>query len=77
MYSFTNLQKCSPVKERLTAFTFKPNIIVEVQIVSIAMAWINLLKIQEKSHQRSLFMQRFNKNKVNKFSKRLTASSQC
>lgn len=31
-----------PIEERLGALAVKPNIIIQVQIVSIPMAWINL-----------------------------------
>lgn len=33
-----------PVEERLDAPAFRPDIMVELQIVSIPMAWINLFK---------------------------------
>lgn len=36
-----------PVEERLCAHAVRPNIIIEVQIVSITMAWIDLQSTRE------------------------------
>lgn len=38
--------KTVPVEERLRARAIKPDIIIQVQIVSISMSWINLFVIR-------------------------------
>lgn len=41
VYFFT-ISDVQPVEERLAAFTFEPEIVVNVQVVAITMAWVNL-----------------------------------
>lgn len=43
-----------PVEKRLSAFAVKPNIIVKMQVVSIAVAGIDLLEREMKSNVKML-----------------------
>ena len=37
-----------PIEERLSALAYEPNIVIQVQIVSVPMSWVNLEKEGDK-----------------------------